>query len=514
VNLTDAGRAERELRHALSSGRPELIARAVLANVWPLYCAHFELLTRTVEALPGPMLEQQPVLKVLHPMTPVLARVGRPFKPLVSPEEARTMTADELDILTLVQMVGFRFSGDVAAALVYARRLEDRIVEVRAASHERADGPLWFYHHQIGSTLLAAGDSSRALLAFTTARHVGRLSQQPDAERLALGRAALAHALRGSLEEAETALAEAARHPAPSPAHATSSRKTEQTAAALVAVERMTDDIDDHLARLEPFDSIDLTWPFALLARVRACIARQRPDDALEAVRLAGDAHPFQHGSTASDVLCAASIDALWALGETPRARRTAAAAPTVGPLTKMATIRLALLGARADAAARGIRDLSQDATLGPGPRAELLLLSTWHDLQTGDEVQPEAATRIGRLAETRNVRRLLATMPRQLIDAVRDRLPAGERAALDDAVRGLGHVDLPRRPALTGSEARVLNALPLHRSTAELAAALHVSPNTIKTQLRSLYRKLGCTNRSDAIEVAVRLRLTGMDAE
>jgi DNA-binding CsgD family transcriptional regulator len=72
--------------------------------------------------------------------------------------------------------------------------------------------------------------------------------------------------------------------------------------------------------------------------------------------------------------------------------------------------------------------------------------------------------------------------------------------------------VDVPQRPALTGSEARVLGALTAHQTTAALAAALHVSPNTIKTQLKSLYRKLGCSNRDDAVNVAIRLHLITPD--
>ncbi|GAA1918785.1 hypothetical protein GCM10009775_09170 [Microbacterium aoyamense] len=514
MNLTDEGQAERELRRAVSSGRPETIARAALANIWPLYSAHFDLLTSTVEALPGAVLERYPVLKILHPMTPVLARATRPFKPLVSPDEARTMSPDELDILTVVQMVGFRFSGDVAAALIYARRLEDRIVQVRVESRERTDGPLWFYHHQIGSTLLAAGDSSRALLAFATARQLGRFSQQPYAERLALGRAALAHAMRGSLDEADLALTDARTQPTPSRAHAAASRMTEATAAAIVAVERMSDDLDDLLAALEPYDSIELTWPFALLARARAFSARQRPDEAIEAVRLASDAHPFQHGSVATDIINAASIDALWALGDATAARRIAESTAAPGRLTRFAAVRLALLDARPDAAARGILELSRDPALGPGHRAELLLLSTWQDFVRGDDVDPEAAAHVARLAAKRGIRRLLATMPAQLIDAVRARLSVADCEVFDSATDRLAHLDLPRRPSLTGSEARVLGALPKHPTTAELAAAFHVSPNTIKTQLKSLYRKLGCTNRDDAIKVAARLHLIALDGD
>ena len=43
---------------------------------------------------------------------------------------------------------------------------------------------------------------------------------------------------------------------------------------------------------------------------------------------------------------------------------------------------------------------------------------------------------------------------------------------------------------------------------SAEIAAAFHVSPNTIKSQLKSLYRKLGCSTREEAINAALRLHL------
>lgn len=179
MNLTDSARAIDALRSAVQSKNDERVAHAAMMNIWPLYSVHAAELVEAVEGLPSPVLERYPVLRILHRMTPVLARTSRPFKPLIYPDDARNMSPDELDIFTLVQMVAFRLSGDVAAAMIYARRLQDRIVEIRVESRERPDGPLWFYHQQIGSTLLAAGETAAALLEFTTARDLGRLSPRP-----------------------------------------------------------------------------------------------------------------------------------------------------------------------------------------------------------------------------------------------------------------------------------------------------------------------------------------------
>jgi DNA-binding CsgD family transcriptional regulator len=59
-----------------------------------------------------------------------------------------------------------------------------------------------------------------------------------------------------------------------------------------------------------------------------------------------------------------------------------------------------------------------------------------------------------------------------------------------------------------------VLRALPAHETTAAIAVAFHVSPNTIKSQLKSIYRKLGCSSRTDAIKLATRLNLLTADTD
>ena len=60
----------------------------------------------------------------------------------------------------------------------------------------------------------------------------------------------------------------------------------------------------------------------------------------------------------------------------------------------------------------------------------------------------------------------------------------------------------------LTGAELRLLPLLSTHLSFREIGEGLFVSRNTIKTQAISVYRKLGVSSRSDAIDRAARLGL------
>jgi LuxR family maltose regulon positive regulatory protein len=60
----------------------------------------------------------------------------------------------------------------------------------------------------------------------------------------------------------------------------------------------------------------------------------------------------------------------------------------------------------------------------------------------------------------------------------------------------------------LSRQEQRVLHLLVAGQTYAEMAEALVVSPNTIKTQISSIYRKLGVSRRAEAIAVTAHLHL------
>ena len=65
-----------------------------------------------------------------------------------------------------------------------------------------------------------------------------------------------------------------------------------------------------------------------------------------------------------------------------------------------------------------------------------------------------------------------------------------------------------PAEARLTSSELAVLRLLPSHMTNQEIAEALFLSINTVKTHLRSVYRKLGVTTRRQAISRGSRLGL------
>lgn len=123
-------------------------------------------------------------------------------------------------------------------------------------------------------------------------------------------------------------------------------------------------------------------------------------------------------------------------------------------------------------------------------PRAEISLLVTGPDRSTDD------LERIAALASEHGLYWHLTVLPDHDRHTVSELLARHEpRIAPASALE-------PTRaltpPVLTARERTVAQRAALGESTADIASALHVSPNTVKTQLRSVYRKLGVSTRDE----------------
>lgn len=137
--------------------------------------------------------------------------------------------------------------------------------------------------------------------------------------------------------------------------------------------------------------------------------------------------------------------------------------------------------------------------------------------LRLGDEdTALDAACRLVATMAHHGLRVHLVLVPRDDLLAVRDLLSArrpdllpglGDVGAVPDLVRPYSAV-----AALSEREEVVLRELVTTPSTTEIAAALGVSTNTVKSQLRSIYRKLGVRSREDALAVALREGFVGED--
>jgi LuxR family transcriptional regulator, maltose regulon positive regulatory protein len=95
-------------------------------------------------------------------------------------------------------------------------------------------------------------------------------------------------------------------------------------------------------------------------------------------------------------------------------------------------------------------------------------------------------------------------TLMREVDELLRRRsglgtLPAEARAFRDRLAKEHGS-STPGASALTGAELRLLPMLATHLSLPEIGKELFLSPNTIKSQAISIYRKLGAASRNQPV--------------
>src|SRR5690606_37673174 len=146
-------------------------------------------------------------------------------------------------------------------------------------------------------------------------------------------------------------------------------------------------------------------------------------------------------------------------------------------------------------------RELTSSRDIAPATRAEATILQAWVEFELDGEIDPSVARTVSQIAVIGDQLRLFTTVPEPLIAAVTRAIPEAEASVLTRILQGLRHAaPRRRRPRLTASELKVLAELPTSAKTAEIAKRLFVTQNTVKTQLASIYRKLGVGNRSDAV--------------
>jgi LuxR family maltose regulon positive regulatory protein len=207
--------------------------------------------------------------------------------------------------------------------------------------------------------------------------------------------------------------------------------------------------------------------------------------------------------------LVAVEIRLLLALGEVDRARSVLDRAGRPVPQALRATaVHVAVAGGDHDGARNLLEGWDQtDATSRDRLDHDLWLAVV--EMEMGDR---RTAVRLGSPVATQAA---AVGRARLFLDAG----PAGERllralARDPDAtvarrlLQPAGMTTGAATPVLSDREREVVRYLPTALSSAEIAAQLYISLNTLKTHLHSIYRKLGVHGRSEAIERAKELGL------
>ncbi|MEV7559612.1 LuxR C-terminal-related transcriptional regulator [Streptomyces sp. NPDC089795] len=367
----------------------------------------------------------------------------------------------------------------------------------------------------LGAVELGAGHLDRAAstLAAAVAACGAPGTESPLSD--ALGSLALTELARGRLsraaEHAHASLAVAERSALPAEHRA----GTDHLVLAAVALEQ--DDLPaarHHLDLATAATGPRPDPPTAARAAViaaRIAVAEGDGDAALAALR---SVDPAELPAWAADELAVAESAVHLAGGDAAAALRVldAVEAPD-GDRPERALVRArALLAAgRGAEAARALAGVPADDAVPIPVRAHACLLHARIAEADGDS--QEAHRRLGEaldLARPEELRRMFVESGPRVRRALRQDPPSVGSPGRSTARAPARTARAPRadgRPTvvepLSARETEVLRKAAELLSTEEIAAELYVSANTVKTHLKSIYRKLGVTRRSEAVHRA-----------
>ncbi len=283
----------------------------------------------------------------------------------------------------------------------------------------------------------------------------------------------------------------------------------------LAAVLYERDDLDHSLARLREAQQLCVAdsladWRAALAGdEARLLMARGRAAQALDLLRQlrgAGYDHPLP--VSVGDELDRVEIRCRLALGDLEGAARMVES-PAATARAVETVARLDLAAGRPDRAAERLIADRQKARLGVD--IERLLLLSRACLQLGDEARCDSALqRALDLGRPDRFLRVFADDGAELGDrltriSARSADPFLAQVLARTTYRSPGSKAAPAGvlEPFTDRERELISYLPSHLSQHEIAGVMYISLNTVKTHTKAVYRKLGSSCRSEAVDAA-----------
>lgn len=493
------------VREAVRGRRWDAVVLLLEHNWSVLIAEDLPLLRDTIAALPDDVRRAQPRWEAA---AAYIAHLMSSSDSAVAYRDVAPRTGAEgglLDVLTELtsRTAGRRSAGRLDEATQAARLAREALDDAPDAERVAVQYSLPHLIVQWGRSHEFVGDERAALVEYTEAYDLGTITGDTVITSHAAGRIAWVHAVAGRRLAAEQWL-DRVDPATPAPMRY---RTEEILARALLAA-----DVVDFAAARRHLASLGEqahpeSWAEQLFVRSLVARPSQVHDVLREAQQhtvsmpTASSPHGVDAGYLSlaivrSRVLEGRPLRALGDLRDLDPAGREGGKRSS--PMRELAIALAEAAQGDANAALRRARSVAGRASARPRWSAVAdLLLAVLRD-DDDDQVREVARTVVAD-------RQLLALLilPTPILATLG--LPGNELQAL---LALAGRPELNPTGALTRRERTVLAHLSRGETTEGIASSLFVSPNTVKTQLRSIYRKLGVTRRDEAVEVARDLHL------
>ena len=418
-----------------------------------------------------------------------------------------------------MRMAAARLTGNGAKALDLANKTLERVDLATETELEHHELILATLLNQCAITLIYDGQWERALPVL--------LASHDHAVRVGLRReplhvtalTALTHALSGDMVSARETIELCEEDNAQPGWRDGYLGAGYRIAKALCFLDEMQPDLAlAELAVLAPHEPTIEHWPYLAVTEAWAIMQRDGAAAAHSALKAVLSRKrwrlPPMDGLRA--MLTTTESDILIAAGQPQRALKLTlpdSKSNSVG--ADLARGRLALSRGEADSAFATATEAMWKAMGSPRLHSEALLLRAVAAQHIGrSDLAVDALQSALAVLESNELRLPLLTVPLVTLRAI---AAADSSGALDSAVLDtLPDVfrRLPVTATLSPAELRVIRALAEMSETTAISAALHLSVNTVRSHLKSIYRKLGVNTRRDAITLAADLGFLSDETE
>ncbi len=501
---------------ALETSDPVLMRDLVSLGFIHLALTHDDLLRQAFAKIPPEVLALDPAALAAKRALTEPQPVGEVTDDLPNATKDLLALADSDDVADfvlnqLILMLGARMTGNLAIAGPWSRKLAVIVAEGARLRPEAVASFLPGFYTQAAVTLQLTGELRDSSAFFRRALGVGEDDPTGLAVPNAHGALGLHAAIEGDMATATSWIQKARAHP-PYPGWMGRRLITSwRCAEAWLAMEALDPD------RAEPFlgelaGQIDDDELWGHIAQVQSLHALLWGDSwlALEVLIRLRRRWVVQApaGSYADLALVFGAFDHELALGHGTRAENVLRQAPRAHPGSTVRRARLALLSGDPEAV---LVEAFEEQSVTVRDRVEIALLRACAELDLGDaDRSSKSAERALDLIQSHGLRTPLATIPTTRLASLLPLMSTEHRqichAVIESSLSPLPtDVEILR---LTDRETAVLRGVADGLSPQLIAHRQFVSANTVKSQMSSLYRKLGASSRNEALLRARRLGL------